>query len=180
MSILKVARIAHPVLRSPAKPVPKAAFKNPLFQKLVDDMRETMYEYEGVGLAAPQVHEGLRLALIEVAADDERSKAEVPFMVLVNSVITPLGDEKANGWEGCLSIPDLRGIVPRFKRLKLDALDRYGKPYSLEAQDFLARVIQHECDHLDGSVYLDRMLGMRSLTFIKEFEDHVRREDDEA
>jgi peptide deformylase len=180
MSILKVARIAHPVLRSPAKPVSKAAFKDPLFQKLVDDMRETMYEYEGVGLAAPQVHESLRVAVIEVAGDDERAHAEVPFMVLVNPVLTPLGDEKLNGWEGCLSIPDLRGVVPRFKRVKLDALDRDGKPYSLEAQDFFARVLQHECDHLDGGVYLDRMQGTRSLTFIKEFEDHVRREDDEA
>jgi peptide deformylase len=177
MSILKVARIAHPVLRSPAKSVSKAAFKDPLFQKLVDDMRETMYEYEGVGLAAPQVHEGLRLAVIEVAGDEERSKTEVPFMVLVNPVITPLGEDKANGWEGCLSIPDLRGVVPRFKRVKLEALDRDGKPYSLEAQDFFARVIQHECDHLDGGVYLDRMQGMRSLTFIKEFEDHVREHD---
>ena len=179
MSILKVARIAHPILRSPAKPVAKAAFRDPLFQKLIDDMRETMYEYEGVGLAAPQVHEGLRLAVIEVAVDDERSKTEVPFMVLVNPVITPLGDEKANGWEGCLSIPDLRGVVSRFKRVKLDALDRDGKPYSLEAQDFFARVIQHECDHLDGSVYLDRMQGMRSLTFIKEFEDHVHKDEEE-
>jgi peptide deformylase len=178
MSILKVARIAHPVLRSPAKPVPKSAFKDPLFQKLVDDMRETMYEYEGVGLAAPQVHEGLRLAVIEVAGSDERSQAEVPFMVLVNPVITPLGDETVNGWEGCLSIPDLRGVVPRLKHLKLEALDRHGKPYSLEAHDFFARVIQHECDHLDGSVYLDRMQGMRSLTFIKEFEDHVRKDEE--
>jgi peptide deformylase len=178
MSILKVARIAHPVLRSPAKPVSKAAFKDPLFQKLVDDMRETMYEYEGVGLAAPQVHEGLRLAVIEVAGDDERAHVEVPFMVLVNPVLTPLGDEKANGWEGCLSIPDLRGVVPRFKRVKLDALDRDGKPYSLEAQDFFARVLQHECDHLDGGVYLDRMQGMRSLTFIKEFEDHVQKDEE--
>jgi len=178
LSILKVARIAHPVLRSPAKPVPKSAFKDPLFQKLVDDMRETMYEYEGVGLAAPQIHEGLRLAVIEVADSDERTTAEVPFMVLVNPVITPLGDETVNGWEGCLSIPDLRGVVPRLKHLKLEALDRHGKPYSLEAHDFFARVIQHECDHLDGNVYLDRMQGMRSLTFIKEFEDHVRKDED--
>jgi peptide deformylase len=178
MSILKVARIAHPVLRSPAKPVPKAAFKDPLFQKLVDDMRATMYEYEGVGLAAPQIHEGLRLAVIEVAGDDERSKVEVPFMVLVNPVVTPLGEEKANGWEGCLSIPDLRGVTPRFKRVKLEALDRDGKPYSLEAQDFFARVIQHECDHLDGFVYPDRMQGMRSLTFIKEFEDYIQKDEE--
>jgi peptide deformylase len=178
MSILKVARIAHPVLRSPAKPVPRAAFKNALFQKLVDDMRETMYEYEGVGLAAPQVHESLRLAVIEVPGDDKRAKAEVPFMVLVNPVITPLGDETVTGWEGCLSIPDLRGIVPRLARLRLEALDRHGKPYALEAEGFFARVIQHECDHLDGGVYLDRMQGMRSLTFIKEFEDYVRKDEE--
>jgi peptide deformylase len=178
MSILKVARIAHPVLRSPAKPVRKEAFRDRLFQKLIDDMRETMYEYEGVGLAAPQVHEGLRLAVIEVPGSDERARAEVPFMVLVNPVVVPVDDERENGWEGCLSIPDLRGVVPRLKRLKLEALDRDGKAYSLEAQDFFARVIQHECDHLDGNVYLDRMADMRSLTFIKEFEDHVH-EDEE-
>jgi peptide deformylase len=111
MSILKVARIAHPVLRTPAQPVPKSAFKDPFFQKLVDDMRETMYEYEGVGLAAPQVHEGLQLAVIEVGGDDERSVAEVPFMVLVNPVVTPIGDETLRSYEGCLSIPDLRGVV---------------------------------------------------------------------
>ena len=178
MSILKVARIGHPVLRSPAKPVPKSAFKDPLFQKLVDDMRETMYEYEGVGLAAPQVHEGLQLAVIEVGGDDERSVAEVPFMVLVNPVVTPIGDETLRSYEGCLSIPDLRGVVPRLKSLKLEALDRDGKPYSLEAHDFFARVIQHECDHLAGRVYLDRMESMRTLTFIKEFEDHVHRDEE--
>jgi peptide deformylase len=178
MSILKVARIAHPVLRTPAEPVPQSAFKDPLFQKLVDDMRETMYEYEGVGLAAPQVHEGVRLAVIEVGADDERSVAEVPFMVLVNPRLTPLGEEMLRCYEGCLSIPDLRGAVPRFKKLRLEAQDRHGKPYTLEAEDFFARVIQHECDHLDGRVYLDRMEGMRTLTFIKEFEDHIHRHEE--
>ena len=178
MSILKVARIAHPVLRSPAKPVPKSAFRDPLFQKLVDDMRETMYEYEGLGLAAPQVHEALRLAVIEVPGKDERAEAEVPFLVLVNPVVTPLADELENGWEGCLSVPDLRGVVPRLKHVRLEALDRHGKPYSLEARDFFARVVQHECDHLDGGVYLDRMKDMRSLTFIKEFEDHVHKDEE--
>ncbi len=178
MSILKVARIGHPVVRTVAKPVPKEAFRDKLFQKLIDDMRETMYEYEGVGLAGPQVHEGLRLAVIEVPGDDERSRAEVPFTVLVNPQITPVEEERENGWEGCLSVPDLRGIVPRLKRLKLDALDRHGKPFTLEAADFFARVIQHECDHLDGHVYLDRMADMRSLTFIKEFEDHVKQDEE--
>ena len=170
MSILKVARIGHPVVRAAAEPLTKRAFRDPSFQKLIDDMRETLYEYEGVGLAAPQVHEGLRLAVIEVPGSDERSAAEVPFMVLANPVVTPLGEEQEPGWEGCLSVPDLRGLVPRHKRVRLEALDRQGKPYSLEAQDFFARVIQHECDHLDGRVYLDRMRDMRTLTFIKEFE----------
>jgi peptide deformylase len=178
MSILKVARIGHPVVRSPAKPVRKEALRDRLFQKLIDDMRETMHEYEGVGLAAPQVHEGLRLAVIEVPGSDERARAEVPFMVLVNPVVTPIGDAREEGWEGCLSIPDLRGVVPRWKRLRLEALDREGKPYSLEAQDFFARVVQHECDHLDGNVYLDRMADMRSLTFIKEFEDHAHHDEE--
>jgi len=180
MSILKVARIGHPVVRTAARAVAKEALRDRLFQKLVDDMRETMYEYEGVGLAAPQVHESLRLAVVEVPGSDERSETEVPFMVLVNPVLTPLDEEREQGWEGCLSVPDLRGVVPRLKRLRLDALDRQGKPYSLEASGFFARVIQHECDHLDGHVYLDRMGDMRSLTFIKEFEDHVRKDEDES
>jgi peptide deformylase len=180
MSILKIARIGHPVVRTPARSVPKKAFGDPLFQKLVDDMRETMYEYEGVGVAAPQVHVGLRLAVLEVPGSDERGEAEVPFTVLANPEITPLDDEVESGWEGCLSVPDLRGVVPRHKRLRLEALDRHGKPFSLEASDFFARVIQHECDHLDGHVFLDRMADMKSLTFIKEFEAHVLRDEDES
>lgn len=180
MSILKVARIGHPVVRTPAREVPEDAFSDPAFQKLIDDMQETMYEYDGVGLAGPQIHEGLRLAVLEVPGTDERSDDGIPFTVLVNPVITPLGDELEKGWEGCLSIPDLRGVVPRLKSLKLEARDREGKPYTLEASGFFARVIQHECDHLDGNVYLDRMDGMKSLSFIKEFETHVLRHNDDG
>ncbi len=173
MSILKVARIGHPVVRTAAKAVPETAFGEAGFQKLIDDMQATMYEYDGVGLAAPQIHESLRLAVLEVPGSDDRSETEVPFTVLVNPVITPLGDEMKKGWEGCLSIPDLRGVVRRLARLRLEALDRNGRPFSIEASGFFARVIQHECDHLDGHVYLDRMADMKSLTFIKEFEAHV-------
>ena len=121
-------------------------------------------------MAAPQVHVGLRVAVIEVPPSDERAREAVPLSVLVNPVVTPLGEEKAPGWEGCLSIPDLRGLVPRWRRVRLEALDRAGKPYAVEAEDFFARVIQHECDHLDGAVYLDRMEGMRTLSFLQEFE----------
>jgi peptide deformylase len=177
VSILKVARLGHPILRAAAEPLTRRAFRDPLVQKLIDDMRETLYEHEGVGLAAPQVHESLRLAVIEIPGSDEGASAEVPFLVLANPVVTPLGDERESAWEGCLSLPDLRGLVPRHRRVRLEALDRHGKAYSREAEGFFARVIQHECDHLDGHMYVDRMTDMRSLTFIKEFEDHLATEE---
>jgi peptide deformylase len=180
MAILKVARIGHPVMRRRAQPIPPEVLRTAALQRLIDDMRQTMCEYDGVGLAAPQVHESLRLAVLEIPASDKRTEGAVSFSVLVNPVVTPLGPEIRDGWEGCLSIPDLRGFVPRCARLRLEALDREGQPYTLEAEGFHARVIQHECDHLEGSVYLDRMRDMRSLTFLKEFEDHVapRHEDE--
>jgi peptide deformylase len=170
MSILKVARIGNPVVRAAAKPLDVDDIRSPAVQRLIDDMVETMREYDGVGVAAPQVHVGLRLAVIEVPADDERSESAVPLTVLVNPVVTPLGDETETGWEGCLSIPDLRGQVPRFQRVRLEARGRDGAPYRVEAEGFFARVIQHECDHLDGGVYIDRMNGMRSLSFQRELE----------
>jgi peptide deformylase len=171
--ILKVARIGHPAVRAPAREVDPAQIATPDFQRLIDDMIQTMHEYEGVGLAAPQVHVSLRLAVLEVAASDGRAEEAVPLTVLINPRLTPLGKERAAGWEGCLSIPGLRGQVPRFKRLKLEALDREGRPFAVEAAGFHARVIQHECDHLDGGVYLDRMNGLRSLTFLEEFERYT-------
>ena len=177
--ILKVARIGHPVVRAAARDVTRDEMKAPGLQRLIDDMIETMHEYDGVGLAAPQVHVRLRLAVIQVPADDARSREEVPLTVLVNPTITPLEEDTEDGWEGCLSIPDLRGIVPRLRRLRLDAHDRNGKAFSLEAHGFFARVIQHECDHLDGGVYLDRMKDMRSLSFLTEFERYHHEPDEE-
>jgi peptide deformylase len=139
-------------------------------------MEETMHEYDGVGLAAPQVHVSLRLAVIEVPASDERAQAAVPFTVLVNPTWAPLSETKLVAWEGCLSVPDLRGQVPRHEKVRLEALDRQARPYVLEATGFLARVIQHECDHLDGRVYLDRMTDLRSLSFMNELERFVLNE----
>jgi peptide deformylase len=172
MAILKVARLGHPVIRAKARNLDAALIGSAEFQRLVDDMVETMHEYDGVGLAAPQVHLGLRLAVIEVPAHDERAADAVPLMVLVNPRVQFLGEDERLGYEGCLSIPGLRGEVPRRARLRLEALDRHGQAYSLEAEDFLARVIQHECDHLDGDVYVDRMQGLRTLSFVEEFEKH--------
>ena len=173
MAILKVARIGHPVVRAEARPVPVSKIGSAEIQRLIDDMEETMHEYDGVGLAAPQVHVGLRLAVIEVPESDERGRDAVPFTVLVNPVAVPLGEARLVGVEGCLSIPDLRGQVSRHESVRLDAFDRKGRPYVLEAKGFLARVIQHECDHLDGRVYIDRMTDLKTLGFIHEYERFV-------
>jgi peptide deformylase len=173
VSILKVTRLGHPVLRTPARPVTPEELASNDIQRLIDDMVETMYEYDGVGLAAPQIYVGLRLAVMEVPESDDRAREAVPLTVLVNPEVTPIGDAKEIGWEGCLSIPELRGQVPRWSRLRLRALDRDGKPFEYEASHFHARVIQHECDHLDGRVYLDRMDGLRSLSYERELERHA-------
>jgi peptide deformylase len=167
-SILKVARIGHPVVRAAAAPVSERELASAGFQHLVDDMIVTMHEYDGVGLAAPQIHVPRRLAVLEVRASDERAEAAVPLTVLVNPMVTPLGEARATGWEGCLSIPGLRGLVPRAESVRLEALDRDGRPYVVEASGFFARVIQHECDHLDGRVYLDRMEDLLSLSYLRE------------
>jgi peptide deformylase len=173
MSILKVARIGNPVVRGLARPVPESEIASPGIQRLIDDMIATMHEYDGVGVAAPQVHVPLRLAVLEVPPADSRSPSVVPLTVLVNPRVTPLGDETVDGWEGCLSVPELRGLVPRFKRVRLEALDREGRAFVAEVEGFHARVVQHECDHLDGRVYLDRMRDMRSLAFLPELERYV-------
>lgn len=178
MSILKVAHLGHPVVRAAARPLGVEELRSQEIQRLFDDMVETMHEYDGVGLAAPQVHVGLRVAVIEVSTSDERSERAVPLTFLVNPEVTPLGPAAVLGWEGCLSVPGLRGQVPRRAAVRLSALDREGLPFVVEAEGFFARVIQHECDHLDGGVYLDRMRDMRSLSFFDEFERFVLTEHD--
>src|SRR5690606_38979552 len=149
----KVARMGHPVLRKRARALDPAEVRGPAFQKFIDDMIDTMIEYEGVGLAAPQVHEGMRLVVAALEGEGGRMQV-VPF---INPAITPLSDEKADDWEGCLSIPDIRGLVPRFQKVRVAALDRKGKPFALELEGFPARVVQHETDHLDGVLFFDRM-----------------------
>ena len=170
MSILKVARLGHPVLRKVTETVSQPELQSPALQKFIDDMIETMKEYDGVGLAADQVHESKQIAVLEVA-DNPRypEKPRVPLTVLVNPTITPLSEDMEEDWEGCLSIPDLRGMVPRYKSVRVQALDRDGKAVDFVADEFHARVIQHEFDHLNGKVYLDRMRDFSTLTFLQEF-----------
>jgi peptide deformylase len=167
MSILKVARMGHPVLREKAQPLERSQLKTPAIQKLIDDMIETMGEYHGVGLAAPQVHERLRVFVAVLdALDDDGEHAP---MAIVNPEITVVGPDTVEDWEGCLSIPDIRGRVPRPRSIVVNAIDRFGKRLELEAQGYAARVIQHETDHLDGILFFDRMRSFDSLTFLDEY-----------
>ena len=166
MSILKVARMGHPVLRAKAQPLDRALLRTPSIQRLIDDMIDTMVEYHGVGLAAPQIHESLRIFVALFGPDDEDAPSEPA--VIVNPEIV-FGTESVEGWEGCLSIPDIRGRVPRAREILLRAMDRSGERIELPLQDFPARVAQHEADHLDGILFFDRMRSFESLTFLDEY-----------
>ena len=169
--ILKVARLGFPSVRSTAGPVPIDRIKTHDFQKLIDDMIETMHEYSGVGLAAPQVHLRIQLAVLEVENHPRYPDLPaVPLTVIINPVVTVVDPAPVEDWEGCLSIPDLRGRVPRFKQVRVTALGRAAEPLDFTASDFHARVIQHETDHLKGEVYLDRMPDLRTLAFIQEWQ----------
>jgi len=176
--LLEVIRLGHPTLRAVAEPVPEEWFATGRLAELGQDMVRTMIQESGVGLAAPQVAEGIRLFTYWVPGTDE--EPEIPPAVLVNPEIRPVGDDFEDGWEGCLSIPGLRGIVPRYRRLKIKARTVEGEPVSLTADGFHARVIQHEYDHLDGIVFLDRMISRRSLAFEPEWEKFILADEPEG
>jgi peptide deformylase len=157
-------------LRKVTEPLSAREIQSVACQKFIEDMVETMKEYDGVGLAADQVHESKQIAVLEVA-DNPRypEKPKVPLTVLINPKVTALSEETEEDWEGCLSIPDIRGRVPRYKSIRVQALDKNGKEIDFVANDFHARVIQHEWDHLNGKVYLDRMPDLSTLTFLTEY-----------
>ena len=168
MSILKIARMGHPVLRAKTRAIDRGELKTTDVQRLIDDMIETMVEYHGVGLAAPQVHEGIRIFIADLHAKDDEKADEEP-VVLINPEVTALGIDIVEDWEGCLSIPDVRGRVPRAREVAVRALDRKGGRMEFQARDFPARVIQHEADHLDGVLFFDRMPSLQSLSFLDEY-----------
>lgn len=170
MSILKVARLGHPVLRKMTSRLALREIQSAEFQKFIDDMIATMKEYDGVGLAADQVHESKQIAVLQVDANPRYpDKPNVPLTILINPTVEPMTEEMEEDWEGCLSIPDIRGKVPRYKSVRVQAWDRNGKELQFVANDFHARVIQHEWDHLNGKVYLDRMRDLSTLAFLAEF-----------
>ena len=169
--------MGHPVLRAKARALDKAEIRSAAIQKLIDDMLDTMSEYHGVGLAAPQVHEGVRLFVAALdSGDDDEEESEA--IAIINPEITIVGSDVVEDWEGCLSIPDIRGRVPRAREIKVRAFDRTGARIELSAHDFPARVIQHETDHLDGVLFFDRMKSLVSMTFLDEYARYWRKTDD--
>lgn len=162
MTLLKIARMGHPVLLQPAAPV--ADPTEPAMQRLADDMKETMRDAAGLGLAAPQVYQSLRL-LVALPVGERDEPREIEPLVLFNPELAPLGEEREPGLEGCLSIPGLRGVVPRFKAVRWRGVGLDGRPVEGTAQGLFARVLQHEVDHLDGVLYLARLADSRHLAF---------------
>lgn len=184
MAILKVARMGHPILRQVARDLTPKEIGSPEIKRLVQDMIETMQEYGGIGLAAPQVHQPLQIALIGYEEENERypdSGEGQPLTLLFNPKITVLDSTEQGFWEGCLSVPDLRGLVHRPRKIKIDYLDEKAKPQEIIAEDFKATVYQHELDHLQGVLYIDRVRDRTKLSFIDEYQKYwVPSEDDDV
>jgi len=184
MAILKIAKMGHPVLAQKAAPVANPA--DPALRRLVSDMVETMIDANGAGLAAPQVHVPLRVVVFQAPgersdpglAEDERFDHTAPLTVLINPEIQVMGSEREAGWEGCLSVPGLRGLVERPAHIRYRGFDLDGKVVERTARGFHARVVQHECDHLDGILYPSRMGNLQNLIFESEAKHWVKDEEE--
>lgn len=186
MTIRKIAQIGEPVLRRRARSVSREELGTPAVQALIRDMIETMRDANGAGLAAPQVYESVQIAVIEVLENPRYPRAEpIPLVVLVNPVVTPLvqsaqdglaDDEAITVYEGCLSVAGLRGRVRRPRKVRVEALDPEARPLSLVWEGFRAAVVQHEVDHLEGTLFVDRA-DPRTLCFLREYERHVAPEE---
>jgi peptide deformylase len=167
MAIRPVLRMGDPRLLEPSGPVER--FDTPELHALIADLDDTMKALNGAGLAAPQIGVGLQVVIFGVGRNPRYPDAEeVPYTVLVNPQLMPLGNEMEEGWEGCLSVPGMRGLVPRFRRLRYRGHDQYGKPLERSVSDFHARVVQHECDHLAGILYPMRIRDLRNFGFNEE------------
>ncbi len=177
MAILKIAKMGHPVLREPAEPVTDPTTLE--IHRLIQDMAETLVDAEGAGLAAPQVHVPLRLMIFHVPSHRDTEGGEtVPLTVLVNPQITPLSDETDEDWEACLSVPGLTGLVPRWTSIRYSGVALNGEPIERVAEGFHARIVQHECDHLDGVLYPMRMTDLSTLMFMEERRHYAEEQED--
>jgi peptide deformylase len=175
MAIRKIASIGNPVLRTPSRPVTREELSSPAMQSFIDDLIATMRDADGAGLAAPQIYEPVQVCALEVGNNPRYPyKPKIPLTLLVNPVLTPLTDETFDNFEGCLSVPNLRGMVPRFLQLRVQAWDRHGNPLDFEARGISAGTYQHEVDHLQGLLFVDRVRDSKTLCTWQEFERHHR------
>lgn len=164
MSVRLVLRMGEPLLLEKAQPV--TAFNTPELHALIQDMQDTMNAMDGAGIAAPQIGVSLQVVIFGVGSNPRYPDAEqVPYTVLVNPTLTPVGDEIEDGWEGCLSVPGLRGVVPRYIRLHYTGFDQFGEPMDRLVSGFHARVVQHECDHLNGILYPMRITDLNKFGY---------------
>jgi peptide deformylase len=175
MAVREIIRMGHPTLRTRARPLTTEEIGSPGIARLVEDMIETLHHAGGIGLAAPQVNEPVRLAIIEITDSTSRygDVPAMPLTVFVNPEIEVLDDVRAGFWEGCLSVPGLRGFVQRPQHVRVRARSLANEPLELDLQGFLATVFQHEFDHLDGRLYIDRMEDPTLLMYEEEFEQFV-------
>ena len=165
MAIREILKMGHPTLLEVAKPVEK--FNTPELYSIIEDMIDTMRENDGAGLAAPQIGLGMQLVIFGFDSNERYPEADqVPFTVLINPIITPIGDEEEDGWEGCLSVPGLMGVVPRFKKIRYQGKDQHGNEIDREVDGFHARVVQHECDHLIGKLYPMRIRDFSQFGYL--------------
>ena len=172
MAIRKIAQIGHPVLRQVARPVTREELASPATQQLIDDLIETMRDADGAGLAAIQIYEPVRIAAIEVRKSARYPyKPPIPLTILVNPVLTPVDEERFDNYEGCLSVPNLRGMVQRYVHLHVRAWDRHGNEIDEVVHGLKAGTFQHEVDHLDGKLFVDRADPSTFATWT-EFERH--------
>ena len=171
MTVRPVIRMGHPNLRVPAQPYPTNLIGSDDFNILIDDMHETLHAYGGIGLAAPQIDVGYRIVIIEIEETKTRygEIEHTPFDVYINPTISLVTDETAGYWEGCLSVPGMMGFVERPQHIRVDYTDRTGEATSREAHGFLATVFQHEFDHLDGVLYVDRITDKSLFAFEEEY-----------
>ena len=166
-AVRKVVRLGHPVLRAKARALAAEEIRDPAVQRLIEEMAASMDEYAGVGIAANQVGQGISLFLMGLPKGSTRHPEGIEATIVFNPVARFIGDETELDWEGCLSVPGWRGQVERFRALELSGLDHQGNPFTRVYEGFPARVVQHEVDHLNGMVYLDRMKDLRSLAYVE-------------
>jgi peptide deformylase len=177
VTLLKIAQIGHPVLRQRAREISREELLSPETQQFIDDLVETMRDASGAGLAAIQVYNPVRIVAVEVK-DNPRYpyKPNIPLTILVNPVLEPLGEERFENYEGCLSVPNLRGVVERWAEVHVTGWNRDGSVFDQVIRGLSAGTFQHECDHLDGMIFVDRVRDPRTLTTWAEFDRYHRQE----